>query len=185
VIHDSLFLSFSPRDARAGAGEKQLATTKDFSKWGRVNHALTRRIALLAEVDRLGASLGVPGDVGYTAETAEYFRLYHVQSRVEEFRARFRVPPPPVLEGTGETTGFDVVKANPAASEEGGAIVPAATGGGGGTAEALAAARIAYRRTVAQAAAAITPASAVADAFPFPAFFATAPGGLQAIFVRT
>ncbi len=35
---------------RLGAGEKELATSKDFSKWGRVNHALQRRMDLLAEV---------------------------------------------------------------------------------------------------------------------------------------
>ena len=44
----------------AGAGERELATTKDFSKWGRVNYALTRRLELLAEVERLAVSIGVP-----------------------------------------------------------------------------------------------------------------------------
>lgn len=40
----------------------ELATSKDFSKWGRVNHALSRRLTLLGEVGRLATSLGVPGE---------------------------------------------------------------------------------------------------------------------------
>jgi len=72
---------------RLGAGEKELrvGSGKDFSKWGRVNYSLSRRLQLLGEVERLARSLQVEGDVGYTCETAKYFCLYHIQSRVEEF----------------------------------------------------------------------------------------------------
>ena len=45
------------------------------------------RLELLEEVQRLAASIGVEGDVSYTCETADYFRLYQVQSRIEAFEA--------------------------------------------------------------------------------------------------
>ncbi|CAN0549881.1 unnamed protein product, partial [Ectocarpus sp. 12 AP-2014] len=74
---------------RLGAGERELreGTMKDFSKFGRVNYTLKRRLELLAEVQRLAETIGVEGDVGYTGETAEYFQLFHVTSRIERFEA--------------------------------------------------------------------------------------------------
>lgn len=33
----------------------------------------------------MAGTLGVPGDVGYTCETAEYFDLEHIQSRIEKY----------------------------------------------------------------------------------------------------
>ena len=84
---------------RLGAGEKELRVEGrgeegggyDFTKWGRVNYTLARRLELLGEVERLAKSLGVEegegGGAGYTCETAEYFRLYQVQSRIEAFEA--------------------------------------------------------------------------------------------------
>jgi intron-binding protein aquarius len=44
---------------RLGAGERDLDTESDFSKIGRVNATLARRVEVLAEVDRLGVSLRV------------------------------------------------------------------------------------------------------------------------------
>ena len=44
---------------RLGAGERELDTDSDFSKLGRVNATLARRLQVLGEVDRLGASLSV------------------------------------------------------------------------------------------------------------------------------
>ncbi|OWK09410.1 AQR [Cervus elaphus hippelaphus] len=61
---------------RLGHGEEELETEKDFSRYGRVNYVLARRIELLEEVKRLQKSLGVPGDASYTCETAGYFFLY-------------------------------------------------------------------------------------------------------------
>lgn len=40
--------------------------------------ARTNSLSLLQEVQRLATTLGVEGDVSYTCETAEYFRLYQV-----------------------------------------------------------------------------------------------------------
>lgn len=48
---------------RLGAGERELreGTMKDFSKFGRVNYTLKRRLELLAEVQRLAESISVEG----------------------------------------------------------------------------------------------------------------------------
>ncbi|GAA0161608.1 RNA helicase [Lithospermum erythrorhizon] len=72
---------------RLGQGEQELATDLDFSRQGRVNAMLVRRLELLSEVGRLARSLKLPEDVGYTCETAGYFWLLHVYSRWEQFLA--------------------------------------------------------------------------------------------------
>jgi intron-binding protein aquarius len=71
--------------ALAGAGGTGRGQGEIFSKQGRVNWSLERRIELLGQVQKLGAALGAPGDVGYTCETAQYFHLDHIQSRLEKF----------------------------------------------------------------------------------------------------
>ncbi|EPS73528.1 hypothetical protein M569_01225, partial [Genlisea aurea] len=70
---------------RLGQGEQELATDLDFSRQGRVNAMLVRRLELLSEVERLAQSLKLPEDVAYTCETAGYFWLLHVYSRWEQF----------------------------------------------------------------------------------------------------
>ncbi|PKA60044.1 Regulator of nonsense transcripts 1 like [Apostasia shenzhenica] len=70
---------------RLGQGEQELATDLDFSRQGRVNAMLVRRLELLSEVERMARSLKLPEDVGYTCETAGYFWLFHVYSRWEQF----------------------------------------------------------------------------------------------------
>ncbi|KAL5700077.1 hypothetical protein ACHQM5_025575 [Ranunculus cassubicifolius] len=72
---------------RLGQGEQELATDLDFSRQGRVNAMLVRRLELLQEVERLARSLQLPEDVGYTCETAGYFWLLHVYSHWEQFLA--------------------------------------------------------------------------------------------------
>ncbi|KAH0620568.1 hypothetical protein JD844_021170 [Phrynosoma platyrhinos] len=76
---------------RLGHGEEELETEKDFSRYGRVNYVLARRLELLREVGRLQESLGVPGDVSYTCETAGHFFLYQVMSRWEEYMSKVKV----------------------------------------------------------------------------------------------
>ncbi|XP_071509741.1 RNA helicase aquarius-like [Diadema antillarum] len=73
---------------RLGHGEESLETEKDFSRYGRVNYVLGRRLELLKEVERLQESLGVPGDVAYTCETAGHFFLYQVVARWEKFLSK-------------------------------------------------------------------------------------------------
>lgn len=70
---------------RLGHGEEELETEKDFSRYGRVNYVLSKRLYLLYEVGKLAKSLDVHSDVGYTCETASYFYLHHVLSKYEEF----------------------------------------------------------------------------------------------------
>ncbi|XP_065342666.1 RNA helicase aquarius [Cloeon dipterum] len=75
---------------RLGHGEEALETEKDFSRYGRVNYVLAKRLELLKEVQKLQESLSVPGDVAYTCETAGYFFLYHVLARWEEFLSKVK-----------------------------------------------------------------------------------------------
>lgn len=70
---------------RLGHGEEALETEKDFSRYGRVNYVLAKRIDLLNHVQKLQESLGVTGDMSYTCETAGYFYLYQVMARWEKF----------------------------------------------------------------------------------------------------
>lgn len=72
---------------RLGQGEQELDTDHSFSRQGRVNAMLKRRLDLLSEVERLAKTLKVPEDAAYTCETAAYFWLLHVLSRWEEFMA--------------------------------------------------------------------------------------------------
>lgn len=72
---------------RLGQGEQELETDLEFSRQGRVNAMLARRLELLAEVERLARTLQIPDDVGYTCETAAHFWLLHVYSRWEQFMA--------------------------------------------------------------------------------------------------
>ena len=58
---------------------------KDFSRYGRVNYVLAKRMELLEKVGKLKDSLNVQGDVAYTCETAGYFFLYQIQSRWEKY----------------------------------------------------------------------------------------------------
>ncbi|MBN3285523.1 AQR helicase, partial [Polyodon spathula] len=78
---------------RMGHGEEELETEKDFSRYGRVNYVLARRLELLREVGRLQESLNVPGDVSYTCETAGHFYLYQVMSRWEEYLSKVKAKP--------------------------------------------------------------------------------------------
>ncbi|KAL1512806.1 hypothetical protein ABEB36_002332 [Hypothenemus hampei] len=70
---------------RLGHGEEALETEKDFSRYGRVNYVLAKRIDLLNEVQKLQESIGAEGDQAYTCETAGYFYLYQILSRWEHF----------------------------------------------------------------------------------------------------
>ncbi|XP_055384835.1 RNA helicase aquarius [Condylostylus longicornis] len=70
---------------RLGHGEEALETEKDFSRYGRVNYVLAKRIELLRDVQKLQESLNLSGDSSYTCETAGYFFLYQIVSRWEKF----------------------------------------------------------------------------------------------------
>ena len=58
---------------RLGHGEEQLSVEKDFSKYGRVNYMLGRRIELLAQVEILTRSVNERPDFAYTCETSAQF----------------------------------------------------------------------------------------------------------------
>ena len=58
---------------------------RDFSRFGRVQHMLGRRLMLLDVVRRVGESVGVGGDVGYTCETSAAFYVHQVLTRWEKY----------------------------------------------------------------------------------------------------
>lgn len=78
---------------RLGRGSEELGLDIDYSKWGRVNHMLQRRLELLKEVEKLAASLGLAEskDIAYSCDTAQHFFLLHVQSRWEKYNKDLRV----------------------------------------------------------------------------------------------
>jgi len=88
---------------RMGHGEEALETDKDFSRYGRVNYVLAKRLELLEEIARMQESLGVSGDVAYTCETAGHFFLYQVLSRWEEYMSHVKVQ-------SGKTGDVDKLK---------------------------------------------------------------------------
>ncbi|XP_066599155.1 RNA helicase aquarius [Prorops nasuta] len=73
---------------RLGHGEEALETEKDFSRYGRVNYVLAKRLDLLMEVQRLQESLNTKGDVAYTCETAGHYFMYQILTRWERFNGR-------------------------------------------------------------------------------------------------
>lgn len=75
---------------RLGQGEADLETELDFTRPGRVNAMLKQRLEILAEVEKLGDSLGLVGeDVAFTCETAGYFWKIHILAKWEKFTADF------------------------------------------------------------------------------------------------
>lgn len=66
---------------RLGMGEQDLDTDLDFSRVGRVNAMLARRLELLSEVEKMAKLFGAPIDMAYTCESAGHFWLLHVLSR--------------------------------------------------------------------------------------------------------
>jgi intron-binding protein aquarius len=72
---------------RLGLGEEDLDVEQSFSKIGRVNAVLKRRLELLAEVERLGKVLGIPGSKShaFTCDSSGYFWFLHILARWEKF----------------------------------------------------------------------------------------------------
>ncbi|EGC40086.1 hypothetical protein DICPUDRAFT_147081 [Dictyostelium purpureum] len=71
---------------RLGHGQKQLQTSKDFTKGGRIDFWLNLRISQLEKVDQLAKSIDVADDVSYTCDTALQFFSFHVLSKWEKFQ---------------------------------------------------------------------------------------------------
>ncbi|KAI5291499.1 hypothetical protein KEM54_004164 [Ascosphaera aggregata] len=64
---------------RLGRGEEELDTDVSYSKYGRIDTLLEKRVVHLQEVMRLASSIGVEGAHGNTCETAGYFNAVYVQ----------------------------------------------------------------------------------------------------------
>jgi intron-binding protein aquarius len=84
-------LDIDPRHLlRLGHGMDDLDLEGDWSKSGRVQSFLEKRLVLLQEVDRLAYSLGVAGAHGSTCETASYFFSYFVEGRIGNYGAALK-----------------------------------------------------------------------------------------------
>ncbi len=70
---------------RLGMGQKELDTAQNFSRNGRVNYMLQRRLLLLEEVQKLSRSLDINIYPEYTCETADILYKYHIESRWAEY----------------------------------------------------------------------------------------------------
>jgi intron-binding protein aquarius len=77
---------------RLGHGEESLDTEKDFSRYGRVNYVLTKRLELLDEVDRMQKSFTdvLCDTAAYSCETAVHFYLNFVLPKWEVFSAKIK-----------------------------------------------------------------------------------------------
>eukprot|EP01091_Cochliopodium_minus_P018586 TRINITY_DN7576_c0_g1_i1.p1 TRINITY_DN7576_c0_g1~~TRINITY_DN7576_c0_g1_i1.p1 ORF type:complete len:1581 (+),score=553.90 TRINITY_DN7576_c0_g1_i1:419-4744(+) len=75
---------------RLGHGSSSLDTKGDFTKIGRVNLMLERRVSLLEQVSHLCESLAVSGDYGSTCEFAISFYKLYVYSAWEVFISKCR-----------------------------------------------------------------------------------------------
>ncbi|CAH1406700.1 unnamed protein product [Nezara viridula] len=71
---------------RLGHGEEELETDKDFSRYGRINSILSKRLELLEDVQRLQKCLDVQGDMSFSCETARYFYLNYVYASWEKYK---------------------------------------------------------------------------------------------------
>ncbi len=78
---------------RLGIGEKELSVTldKDFSRYGRINFMLERRIDLLSHVLVLARSINVFTHEEYTCENAILFYEFHIKSRIKEFKDKLQL----------------------------------------------------------------------------------------------
>ncbi|KAJ2314447.1 hypothetical protein IWW54_000912 [Coemansia sp. RSA 2705] len=80
-------LDIEPRHLlRLGHGEAELDADERFSRAGRIESFLDRRLELLAQVARLAASLDVPGEFGDSCASARFFLVAHVRVRWEAYR---------------------------------------------------------------------------------------------------
>lgn len=70
---------------RLGHGEEDLDSEKDFSRRGRVQYVLKKRLELLIYVSKLARSLDLDPGQGFTCESAGYFHFYHIISRWDEY----------------------------------------------------------------------------------------------------
>ncbi|KAJ2383351.1 hypothetical protein GGI05_005346, partial [Coemansia sp. RSA 2603] len=76
---------------RLGHGEEDLDAAPDsarYSKAGRVESFLERRVELLQRVQLLAESLRVTGDFGYTCDSAQVLFVAHVRVRWDAYRRR-------------------------------------------------------------------------------------------------
>jgi len=91
---NDIFVKISQRDIdpkdilRLGHGEEELGLAESFSREGRVNYMLQKRLDDLQLVKQLAESLLLPGDYGYSCENALLLYHTHVLPLKKEFFAQ-------------------------------------------------------------------------------------------------
>ncbi|KAL6049950.1 Intron-binding protein aquarius [Balamuthia mandrillaris] len=73
---------------RLGHGKHLLETSKDFGKYGRLDHMLALRLQNLQSVKRLAESIRAPGDYDWSCETAAHLFSLHVAPRWKLFKEK-------------------------------------------------------------------------------------------------
>ena len=97
---NDLFAKLVARDVparhlvRLGAGEADLAAADDFSRAGRVNALLARRLELLADAERLGVVVGAPPGAACTCEAAASLDALRVRPAWAKFKAALAAAAP-------------------------------------------------------------------------------------------
>ena len=66
---------------RLGMGEKELSMQQSFSRQGRIDYMLSRRLFFLEEVKILSDSLGLAVYENFTCENSQIFYTHHIRSR--------------------------------------------------------------------------------------------------------
>ncbi|RKP18539.1 P-loop containing nucleoside triphosphate hydrolase protein [Rozella allomycis CSF55] len=93
---DSLFKKISEKDVlerhllRLGSGQDELKIEEKYSQLGRVDYFMNKKNELLKFVDELAKSLSIPGDHGFTCETAVYFYLYYIKPLIIKFNEKIK-----------------------------------------------------------------------------------------------
>jgi intron-binding protein aquarius len=73
---------------RLGHGHEDLESGETWSKSGRINVFMERRIEVLKQCEKLAASLDQPVDHAYSCEAAEYFFTSHVEPIWHQYRSQ-------------------------------------------------------------------------------------------------
>lgn len=74
---------------RLGKGEEELDTDDDFSKFGRVNYMLQRRLDLLEQVKHIASALGESTDFAISCEATHHFFLAKIKPKWDIFKEKW------------------------------------------------------------------------------------------------
>uniref|UniRef100_A0A7S1TC51 Intron-binding protein aquarius n=1 Tax=Compsopogon caeruleus TaxID=31354 RepID=A0A7S1TC51_9RHOD len=92
---------------RVGQGSESIDVESSFGKVGRLNYLLRRRIQALQEVQELANAMNIPGDHGYTCETASLFYKNYVLPALNHYHDQLEQDSPkPIHETVSSVSPF-------------------------------------------------------------------------------